>query len=349
MKPIPKRVRRRLVDASRTAGASRLARHLVRTVGWLDHNAPPSLTILTYHRVAAVDAEPTLAPTMLSATPEEFDDQLAMVSELTTPVTIGQVRQWVDHGVALPPRPLLVTFDDAYRGFAEVAWPRLRDRRIPAVMFVATAYPDHPELSFWWDEVWLAISTGDEHRVRAVLADAGVRDVPVGDAVVALKATRDRLWQMSPSDAESTVRRLAEECGGQPSRGAVMGWDSLQQLACEGLAVGAHTHTHPLLTKLGTPAAQREIRQSIDLIAEHGFDDADVLAYPGGDHDDRIRAVASASGCAMAMTTTRGVNRLRDADPLRLRRINVGRTTSPAVLAAELAGSLARSDRWAGP
>lgn len=349
MSGVGKSTRRVLVQASRKPAAASLAKRTVKVAGLLDRWAPPALTILTYHRVAPREQSPLLAPTMVSATPSDFEGHLDVVSALTTPVTLDQVRGWLERGAALPERPLLVTFDDAYRDFAEHAWPRLLRRRVPALMFVATGYPDRSDRPYWWDSAWAAVSTGDPHAVARILGDARIDTQGAADPLQRFRRLRAHVWRSSPSEASALLERLDHEAGGTSAPAAVLGWSELRTLAKEGLAIGAHTVTHPLLTKLGSDEAHGEIRSSIEALRERGFGDADVFAYPGGDHDLRIRAVAEAAGCSVAMTTLRGVNRLRGVDQLRLRRLNVGASTTAAVLAAQLLGSLARSDRWAAP
>jgi hypothetical protein len=52
-----------------------------------------------------------------------------------------------------------LTFDDAYRNFAEVAWPIMHGHGFPAALFVPTAYPDGELERFWWDRLAQAFAT----------------------------------------------------------------------------------------------------------------------------------------------------------------------------------------------
>lgn len=72
-----------------------------------------------------------------------------------------------------------------------------------------------------------------------------------------------------------------------------------------------------------------------DLEREIGVAPA-CFAYPGGSFGAGLPARLAAAGFRAAFTTQRGVNDLGTADPLLLRRINVGRSTSPALMRAEL-------------
>ena len=51
-------------------------------------------------------------------------------------------------------RVVVAFFDDGYLDFAEHAWPTLQSLGIPAVLFVPTAFPDHPGPGFWWDRLY---------------------------------------------------------------------------------------------------------------------------------------------------------------------------------------------------
>src|SRR5438128_7460507 len=88
-------------------------------------------------------------------------------------------------GAALPPRSVLVTFDDAYRDFAEHAWPILQRYRLPATLFVPTAFPGHPDQVFWWDRLYRAV-TGTARR--------GHLDTPLGRLPLKTPNHRDRAF-----------------------------------------------------------------------------------------------------------------------------------------------------------
>ncbi|KQW52514.1 hypothetical protein ASC77_24365 [Nocardioides sp. Root1257] len=73
----------------------------------------------------------------------------------------------------LPDRAVVLTFDDGYASVVETAWPILRDRGLPATMFVVSGYLTG-DLRFGWDELE---PHHDRHRLvrsdelRAVAAD----------------------------------------------------------------------------------------------------------------------------------------------------------------------------------
>jgi peptidoglycan/xylan/chitin deacetylase (PgdA/CDA1 family) len=114
---------------------------------WLDRAPSESarlLRVLTYHRITEPDADPEPSPSLLSATPSDFAQQVDYLNVHYHIVSIEEVLDAVRGGTRLPPRSLLLSFDDAYRDFAEHAWPVLRERGLPATLFVPTAIPMRP-------------------------------------------------------------------------------------------------------------------------------------------------------------------------------------------------------------
>jgi hypothetical protein len=92
-----------------------------------------------------------------SATPETFDEQLVYLKSNYNLVSIADLLAAYENQRKLPARPVLITFDDAYRNFAERAWPILKRHQVPVTLFVPTGYPDHPERTFWWDRLHQAV------------------------------------------------------------------------------------------------------------------------------------------------------------------------------------------------
>ncbi len=97
--------------------------------------------------------------------------------------------------------------------------------------------------------------------------------------------------------------------------------DELEAVARQGLEIGAHSRTHPMLTQLGPEARHDEITGSMNDLGRLGAP-VRFFAYPYGDHDPAVRAATRAAGAAAAFTVTRGRARPGD-DPWAVPRIEV--------------------------
>ncbi|HSJ95113.1 MAG TPA: polysaccharide deacetylase family protein [Gaiellaceae bacterium] len=117
-------------------GVYRAIGETVSGVGALD-GADRELRVLMYHKVNDLWPHPTTVPTAV------FDEQMWLLGELGyVPVTLGAVRDYYLEGEPLPPRAVLITFDDGYRDNLENAAPILRRYGYPAVVFVPVGYLD---------------------------------------------------------------------------------------------------------------------------------------------------------------------------------------------------------------
>lgn len=303
------------------------------------------LTILTYHRVDEPSARPDLMPSLISATPDGFAAQMAMVAREFDPVSLPDVLGALDDPRRLPRRAVLVTFDDGYRDFAMHAWPALRAAAVPATLFVATGFTSDPLARFWWDRLWAAI-----HGAPPSTLPTPIGAVPVGPADARATVGRLRAW-LKGLDHDAVLREVdrvvealspaSSEPPTVPTRPAsVLDWDELRRLASEGITLAPHTRTHPLLDRVDLDRAEAEISGSFgDLERETGSvaPPARVLAYPSGAHGGSAVEAARRAGMTLAMTTQRGGNDLRRADRLRLRRINVGGRASVPLIRGQLA------------
>ena len=301
------------------------------------------LTILTYHRVDEPSARPDLMPSLVSATPDGFAAQVAMVAREFDPVALPDVLDALDDPRRLPGRAVLITFDDGYRDFATNAWPVLRAASVPATLFVATAFTGDPAARFWWDRLWGAV-----HGAAPSTLATPVGAVPVGpaDARATVGRLRDWLKALDHDAVLHEVDRIVDALAPGPGHtpddppASVLDWDELRRLAAEGVTLAPHTRTHPLLDRVDLERAEAEISGSFDdLERETGSvtPPARVLAYPSGSHGPSAVEAARRTGMTLAMTTQRGGNDLRRADRLRLRRINVGGRASVPLIRAQLA------------
>ena len=325
-------MRERLTSWAKTSGAVRRAGRLADRVV----PAPNRIcTVLTFHRLET--HQPDLYPGLAGPDVAAFTTFMDELADVFVPIGVDRLVAALADEAELPARSVLVTFDDAYRDFAEVAWPVMRERGIPVVLFVPTSYPDEPERQFWWDELYGAIAS-------ATPADWDRSGLEGSNPGEAFKSVRDRIKSQPHHDAVAAIRDLVNELRGAaqppaPPAGRVLGWAELARLGSEGVALAPHSRTHPMLDQLDAGELDGEIRGSLDdMEARLGRDHvAPVFAYPSGGHDPGVRAAVERAGFAAAFTTERGLVDVVRSDPVRLPRLNIGRDASVASVRTEAA------------
>ena len=222
------------------------------------------LTVAMFHRVlpesdprhAGADPEWTM-------TPDTFDGCLRFFRRHYRVVTPQQVFAALDGGAALPPRSLLITFDDGWADTAEYAQPLLAQHALPALIFVAGCAIDS-HAPFWEERAFSVLATRPDALagLRAALALAPAS----GEA--AIRAVIGALGAL-PAPQRSAL--LDEHC---PTRGdaaeqmpAMLDAQQLRALAASGLTIGGHGMAHVPLTR--APDVTQELAQAQACLSGH--------------------------------------------------------------------------------
>jgi peptidoglycan/xylan/chitin deacetylase (PgdA/CDA1 family) len=72
---------------------------------------------------------------------------------------------------------------------------------------------------------------------------------------------------------------------------SMLSWSEIREMQQERIDFGAHTLTHPDLTRLSTETAESEICQSKAIIEDALSAPVDTFAYPFGRYDERCREI----------------------------------------------------------
>lgn len=128
------------------------------------------IPVLMYHEIGDVNNNNYVRRS-------EFEAQLQWLEENGyTPVTLGQVYAHINDFVPLPPKPVVLTFDDGYATFRSVVVPLLQRHRFTATAFITTGLIGRRE-HMTWDEVaqlpGLGIEIGAHSVTHADLRSLG--------------------------------------------------------------------------------------------------------------------------------------------------------------------------------
>lgn len=325
-----------LKQATSFASQSTVFEKFVTLLEKSDLQRPGLLRVLTYHRVDKPEARPWMDPGLISASPKAFQEQIKYLASHYNVIPVTDVIRAAQSGNSeiLPSRAVLVTFDDAYCDFEEHAWPVLKQYDIPSTLFVPTAYPDQPQRTFWWDDLYHALqNTVKKDNLQTPIGYLSLSKPSLNQTYKILK---NYIKTLSRSEAVSYTKQLYDELGLQATSNNILGWDSLRKLANDGVTLGAHTRTHPLMSRVSLEEAREEAVGSLkDLEREIGSV-LPIFAYPSGEFNDDVVTMLKREGFELAFATLRGINNLNNMDSFRIRRINVGGRTSMPILRAQL-------------
>jgi peptidoglycan/xylan/chitin deacetylase (PgdA/CDA1 family) len=107
----------------------------------------------------------------------------------------------------------------------------------------------------------------------------------------------------------------------------MLGWEEVREMSLEGISFGAHTVTHPVLSRVSIDEAREEIAVSKVEIERRLGTAVRAFAYPNGRREDfteRTKLLLREAGYTCAVTTIPGTNQARSngepCDLMELRR-----------------------------
>ncbi|MBI2121756.1 MAG: polysaccharide deacetylase family protein [Candidatus Sungbacteria bacterium] len=99
----------------------------------------PAVAVLMYHSISD-------SGWFFAVSKAEFERQIRYIKVKANPVCLSDVVDFLDGKKELPPRAVVVTFDDGYRDFSENALPILQKYNVPAILFVCGGEIDTKDL-----------------------------------------------------------------------------------------------------------------------------------------------------------------------------------------------------------
>ncbi|MGG6462854.1 polysaccharide deacetylase family protein [Solilutibacter silvestris] len=308
----------------------------------------PSLAVLMYHRLRD-DYDP--AP--LSTSPATFARHVGWLRARRWLVSLEDGRHHLSTRRRGPRYAL--TFDDGYMDnlhILAVSPPP------PATLYVVTSLIGGSSL--WYYRLAHAIQNAGNPVLD--LGFFGMESVDISDATThprLLQLLADSIKALPPREVEPTVDRIvaaAAPTEPMPDAGEMLGWDGISELQTHGIEIGAHTHTHPVLSKTDDTHVREEITVSTSVLRQGLGRQPRHFAYPNGraqDFGQREIDLLRNAGYVTAVTTVERLNR-SDTDPYRIGRINAfearfrspGGRLSKALFFSETSGLLGWLRQW---
>jgi len=285
--------------------------------------------ILTYHRFSS-GGEGAQGWAAGDTPAKVFAEQLEYVTKRYNLVPLSRLAESIGRRAGAPARLAAITIDDGYRDAYEIAYPLLRRFGAPATLFVPSDFIDR-RAWIWTDKARFLTRRAVSQRLAIKIGGQELR-LDLGppssrrDAAERVNATLKRLPEEIKEEA---IERLARALGvalprTPPDEFSPVAWAEAREMQANGIEIGSHTLTHPILTQVGEERLRSELRESRSRLEEVLKRRVEQFCYPNGDHDERVRREVARAGYRVAVTCVGGLNKRGD-DPLTLRRIHAER------------------------
>jgi peptidoglycan/xylan/chitin deacetylase (PgdA/CDA1 family) len=281
-----------------------LLRPLSRVAGYARRAA--TFPILAYHRVN--DEGDPFFPSLPTGV---FERHMEFVASAYVVLPLEELVERMVRN-AVPRNAMAITLDDGYRDNLTHAAPVLARYGLPATVFLATGFIGTAEVP-WFDRVAFAFKNGRVTTFRAPWG-ATVRLASRAERLSVLHETVTYLKGLADDEMRHVVDQVVtalEIVDQPPFKNWMLSWDDVHALTGLGISIGAHTISHPILSRLAPERAWEEISGSRSMIAAACGFAPRAFAYPNGKPSDYTAGVAGLvreAGFTCAVTTRFGVN-----------------------------------------
>ena len=228
-----------------------------------------------------------------------------------------------------------ITFDDGFYNNYSIAYPILEKYQVPATIFLTTGLIN-TDKTLWYCYLNEAVrnSTADQFSWENEIFDISNNK----NKSKTISSLKKRLKHKDNIEMENALFELYEILGYSPmsplasdSPFRILNQAAIAKMYDSSLInFGAHTVSHPILTKVSKQISEREIFNSIESVSKLTGTPCLTFAYPNGSPDDfntfHINLLQN-NNINLAVTTIEGINNI-NADRYQLKRIGIGNNTS---------------------
>lgn len=298
---------------------------LLRLECWQKKIIKTNLTIIMYHSVVN-SSLPLWNWTFISE--KSFYSQMRYLKKH---FEIIRLTEAVERLNSTKKPAVVITFDDGYQNNYDIAFPILQQEKIPATIFLTTGLintddttplcrlhhafqESNKETLFWKGSIYKLSIYKDRSKTMGII--------------------KKKLKQMVYSQMTEEIRKIISKLGvvldhsiERDSPFRMLDHKSIKKMLASGLIdFGAHTVSHPILSRISDEEQKNEIGRSIDAVSQLTNKPCNLFGYPNGirgDYTDGTIKILQSFGIDVAVTANEGVNRTTTS-PLELCRYGVG-------------------------
>ncbi len=259
--------------------------------------------IINYHRFTerpqgVIDIEPAFTHLI-----KDFKKELDFIQRYFRILPLDEVVEKLKNGEEFNQPTVSITIDDGYKDSHDLILPILKENNIPVTIFLSTDFIGTND-RIWIDRLGETILNTRQKSV-SLNGLFNIRHL----ALTSLRKKRqsyrvivDKMKELQINVREKTLSHIKEQLGKVPIMVPIMlNWEEVKLMSKSRISFGAHTCTHPILTKMPLEDAKREIADSKKMIEERLGLGIEVkhFAYPNGrlqDFNEELRAYCKQIG-----------------------------------------------------
>jgi peptidoglycan/xylan/chitin deacetylase (PgdA/CDA1 family) len=263
---------------------------------------------------------------------QTFEWQLKQIKNEWNVCSLRDYIEFKKSGVCIPSKLVILTVDDGYDDFYEIAYPKLLKYKIPTTFF--------PTVNFVEGKIWLW-----PDKLYFILRNSSKKNLTIehyGNLLDFDLSSDKKLrvaWQklcefcsgINDSNKWEFIFSLAKKMNVDipqvpPSAYRAVTWNQIKEMSSSGIEIGSHTLNHPILSQISNKDIIEEIYYSKIKIEEKIGHEVKTFCYPSGravDLNEKIAIEVRKAGYSGAVVTRRHSSDRNFDDLYRIPRIGV--------------------------
>jgi len=307
--------------------------------------------ILLYHRIVDDSSKYLKKGAAVHHHIKDFKREITYFKRNFQILSMDEVVDHIKLGKGFKRPSIAITFDDGYLDNYTLAYPVLKKHGVPATIYLTTGLVGTPD-GIWTEQIGLAfLETKKDYFNFSVL---------LGDKTIPIKTKEEK--EQANSEVSETLKlrpdderreliqklfeklEVSEKSGRHFGERMMLNWEEVQKMRKDGMTIGSHSHTHPILSQMSSEQAKDEILNSKKVVEKNVDIKVKHFSFPNGreeDFSEELRNYCREIGFESICSVVYGPYDASKKDPFALKR--VGAIHPVSMMAGEIVRLFLRS------
>ena len=273
---------------------------------------------------------------------KNFRSQMEFINSYWEPVSIND---YLEGNFRTEKPKAMITFDDGYSNNHNIAYPILREMKIPSTIYVVTDFINTGKL-FWFDKVIYTIQRNSLKEVEITFSDGNKKSYKLPEKGKERWAAIDTILSEMKRYDTKQLDRIADKIWKKYTPPEDLA-DHLQIIDDNQLktlinsdivTIGSHTSMHEILTSLSDEEQERTVIKSFQYLEFISGKKVEHFCYPNGNYSAFTISLLERFGIKSAMTVQNTTITGTDFSPYEIPRLSVGAFDSFSYFKSKVTG-----------
>jgi peptidoglycan/xylan/chitin deacetylase (PgdA/CDA1 family) len=208
-----------------------------------------------------------------------FENQIKYLNKHYNLLSVSDALEKIKNNT-LPEKSLIITFDDGYRDNYQYAVPILEKYKVPATFFIAT---EGLQSGFLWNNtIELVIKNTQSCIIKDNIIGEEIDITNDRLKLRAIKLLTTSLKRLSSESRQEKIELLIKQLGITTYERMMMSESEIIKLYEKGFEIGAHTHSHTILSTENIEQCKQEVLLSKHTLESIIGEKINYFAFPNG-------------------------------------------------------------------